>query len=105
MDCAISELCYRHDKGTILQKNYLKMTILWSFSNNYFVKLHGQKKIGPHNMTMLYAIVSMNKKCHNHTLQTNPWDHQKEAMNDNRNLTFRIPHDCKTIKDTKFIYL
>ena len=44
MDCAISELCYRHDKGTILQKNYLKMTILWSFSNNYFVKLHGQKK-------------------------------------------------------------
>ena len=54
-------------------------------------------------MTMLYAIVSMTKKCHNHTLQTNPRHHEEEAKNDNRNMTFRILHDCKTIKDTRFI--
>ena len=36
MDCVISETCY---KGTILQKKYRKMTILWSFSYNSFVKL------------------------------------------------------------------
>ena len=42
IDHVISELCY---KGTILQKNYRKMTILWSFSYNSFVKFCG-KKIG-----------------------------------------------------------
>ena len=31
----ISELCYT---GTILQRNYRKMTIKWSFSYNSFVK-------------------------------------------------------------------
>ena len=49
----ISELCY---KGTILQRNYRKMTIktilqrnyqkmtiLWSFSYNFFVKFYGRK--------------------------------------------------------------
>ena len=35
MDRVISEQCY---KGTILQKNYRKMTIKWSFSYNSFVK-------------------------------------------------------------------
>ena len=40
MDGVISELCYKHDKGILLQKNYRKMAILWSFSNNSFVKLH-----------------------------------------------------------------
>ena len=40
MDCAISEPCY---KGTILQRNYRKMTIKWSFSYNSFVKFHGTK--------------------------------------------------------------
>ena len=35
----ISELFY---KGTILQKNYRKMTIKWSFSYNSFVKFHVQ---------------------------------------------------------------
>ena len=37
---AVSELCY---KGTILQRNYRKITILWSFSCNSFVKFHGKK--------------------------------------------------------------
>ena len=41
MDCVISEPCY---KGAILQRNYRKMTILWSFSYNSFVKVHGKKK-------------------------------------------------------------
>ena len=40
MDHVISELCY---KGTILQRNYRKMTIPWSFSYNSFVKFHGKK--------------------------------------------------------------
>ena len=30
-------------KGTILQRNYRKATILWSFSYNSFVKFHGEK--------------------------------------------------------------
>ena len=40
MDCVISELCC---KATILQRNYRKITILWSFSYNSFVKLHSVK--------------------------------------------------------------
>ena len=35
MGCIICEPCY---KGTILQRNYRKMTILWSVSYNSFVK-------------------------------------------------------------------
>ena len=38
-DCVISDSCY---KGTILQQNYSKMTIKWSFSFNSIVKFHGQ---------------------------------------------------------------
>ena len=48
MDPAISEPCY---KGTILQRNYRKMTM--SFSYNSFVKFHGKFFLS-HNMTMLY---------------------------------------------------
>ena len=43
-------LCY---KGTILQRNYRKMTIVWSFSYNSYVKFYG-KNIGSHDMTVLY---------------------------------------------------
>ena len=39
MDHVITVSCY---KGTILQKNYRKMTILWSFSYNSFVKFNGK---------------------------------------------------------------
>ena len=39
-DFVISELCY---KGTILQRNYRKMTMKWPFSYYFFVKLHGKK--------------------------------------------------------------
>ena len=46
----ISAMSY---KGAILQRNYRKMVISWSFSDNSFIKLHG-KKIGSHNMTVLY---------------------------------------------------
>ena len=46
---AISEFCY---KGTILQRNYKKMTTKLSFSCNSSVKFHG-KKIGSHNMTVI----------------------------------------------------
>ena len=38
MDRVISEPCYT---GTILQQNYSKLTILWSFSYNSFVKFCG----------------------------------------------------------------
>ena len=37
MDCDINELC---KKGTILQRNYRKTTILRSFSYNFYVKFH-----------------------------------------------------------------
>ena len=37
MDSVISESCY---KGTILQRNYRKMTMKWSFSNNSVVNFH-----------------------------------------------------------------
>ena len=50
MECLISVLCY---KETILQKNYRKMTISWSFFYFSFVKFHG-KKIGKQNMVVLY---------------------------------------------------
>ena len=40
----LSELCY---KGTILQRNYRKMTILWSFSYHSFVKFCGKKSWEP----------------------------------------------------------
>ena len=33
--------------------------------------------------------VSMTKKCHNHTLQTNPQHHEEEAKNINSDMTFR----------------
>ena len=41
MDCIIDKSCC---EGTILQRNYRKMTISWSFSYNSFVKFHGIKK-------------------------------------------------------------
>ena len=44
-----SESCY---EGIILQRNYRKMTILWSFAYNSFVKFY-VKNMG-HNMTLLY---------------------------------------------------
>ena len=50
--------CY---KGTILHRNYRKMTILWSFSYNSIVKFHGQK-IGS-LMTVLYPNMCYNEVC------------------------------------------
>ena len=43
MDRVISGSCY---KGIILQRNYKKMTISWSFSYNPFVKIHGKNILG-----------------------------------------------------------
>ena len=40
MDPGISNPCY---KETILQRNYWKMTIVWSFSFNFVVKFHCEK--------------------------------------------------------------
>ena len=59
-DHILCKLCYT---GTILQKNYRKMTIPWSFSYNSFVKFHG-KKYGSHNMTMLYLNPLYNEMCY-----------------------------------------
>ena len=55
----ISKFC---KKRTILHRNYWKMTILWSFSNNSIVKLHG-KNFWCHNMTMLYSNSCCNEVC------------------------------------------
>ena len=35
-----------YHKGTILQRNYRKITILWSFFFNSLSKFHGQKNLG-----------------------------------------------------------
>ena len=62
----ICELCY---KETILQRNYRKMTIPWSFSNNSFVKFHATK-FGCPNMTVLYThpcYTCYNKICYKGT--------------------------------------
>ena len=40
MDCVIGEQCF---KGIVLQRNYKKMTMKWSFSYNSFVKFNGKK--------------------------------------------------------------
>ena len=44
MDSVKIELCRI---GTILQMNYRKMTITWSFSYNSVVKFHGKKDWEP----------------------------------------------------------
>ena len=60
----ISELC---SKGIILQRNYRKMTILWSFSYNYFVKFHG-KRFGSHNFQICVKVrcIIMGLHCMSH---------------------------------------
>ena len=63
MDNVISESCY---KEIILQRNYRKMTILWSFSYNSFVKFHG-KIFSSHNVTVLYSNLWYNKVCYKGT--------------------------------------
>ena len=50
MDHVISELCY---KGTNLHRNYRKMTMLWSFSYNSFVKFHGKKSWQPQHDSVM----------------------------------------------------
>ena len=64
MGIAIHESRY---KGTNLQWSYRKMTVKWSFSNNSFVKFLGKKKIGSHNMTMLYLNLNYNEVCYKGT--------------------------------------
>ena len=44
MDSVISGQYY---KGTILQRNYRKMIILWQFSFNSFVKFHDKNILEP----------------------------------------------------------
>ena len=63
MDSVIREFGF---KVTILQRNYRKMTIIWSFSYNSFVKFHG-KKFGSHNMTVLYSNPCFNEVCYKGT--------------------------------------
>ena len=65
MNHVINESCKNHE-GTILQKNYRKMTIQWSFSYNSFVKIHGNIFVS-HKMTMLYPNLSYNKVCYKGT--------------------------------------
>ena len=48
MVIVLSDLCH---EGTILQRNYRKMTILWSFSFNSFVKFHGKKNREHYNIS------------------------------------------------------
>ena len=42
MNHVMSELCF--NKGTILQRNDRKMTIIWSFFYNFFVKFHDKQR-------------------------------------------------------------
>ena len=63
MDCFICESCY---KGTILQRNYRTMTILWSFSYNSFVKFHGTKTWEPHHDSVI-SNLCYNEACYKAT--------------------------------------
>ena len=63
MDSVRKESWY---KGTILQRIYRKMTILWSFSYNSLVKFHG-KKIRRQIMTVLYTDLCYNEECYKGT--------------------------------------
>ena len=58
MNPVLSELCLIR---TILQRNYMysKMTILWSFFKNSFVKFPVEK-FGSHGMTVLYPNLCYN---------------------------------------------
>ena len=51
-----SELCY---KGTVLQRNCRKMTILWSFSYNSFVKFHDKQTL--ETKLLIYIPISVVK--------------------------------------------
>ena len=53
----INEVRY---KGTILQRNYRKMTILWSFSYNSVVKFHVRKmEVTSHNTTVFFGLFDL----------------------------------------------
>ena len=53
-------------KGTILKRNYRKMTISWSFFYNSFVKFHGKNNWEP-QMTILYPNPCYNEVCYKGT--------------------------------------
>ena len=48
----------------ILQRNYSKMTILWSFSYNFFVKFHGKKFGIESQHDGVYSNLCYNKACY-----------------------------------------
>ena len=50
-DSFISESFY---KGKILQRNYRKMTVSWSFFLNSFVKLHGKNVWKPQHDRVIF---------------------------------------------------
>ena len=50
-------------QGTILQRNYRKMTMEWSFSYNFLVKFN-YEKFGSSNMTVLYPNLHFNEACY-----------------------------------------
>ena len=62
MDSVIGELFY---KGAILQRIYRKMTILWSFSYNSFVKFHDGKIIREPQHDCVISKPCFNKVCYN----------------------------------------
>ena len=59
LDLVINESYY---KGTIIQRNYRKTNMTWSFSYNSFVKFHG-KKNGRHIMAVLYPNLYYSEVC------------------------------------------
>ena len=50
MDHVLSE---SYNKSKILQRNYRKMTMKWSFSYNSFVKFHGKKSWEPQHVQFI----------------------------------------------------
>ena len=56
MEHVTHELCYI---VTILHRNYRKMTISWSFSNNSFVKFHDKIILEPqHNYYFQISVIT-----------------------------------------------
>ena len=60
--------------GQFYKRKYRKMTILWSFSYNSFIKFPWKKKFGSHNMAELYANLCYNEAFYKGTALYLVWD-------------------------------
>ena len=78
-----------------------------SFLMNIICAVH-KKAVDQITINIKHKQVCMTRKCHNHTLQTNPWHHEEETQNTyshmiskSNQLSRSHPDDFKTRNNTK----